>query len=803
MGAGLHEFEAGDNRQNAGMGYSGPMPYGSPGSGSLFRIFWRGKWLILLSVIAGLSGAFLYLRRATPMYQSTSRVLVDKPRPLVRLDVPIPVGSTSENYLATQASVMTSPEIVSAALRDPNLLGLPRFADRGYVASLVGTLTADAGRKADIIQITASSPHPQDAAQIVNAVVRAYIQWHDDNRALSTGELLKDLNRQLEQRLDELTRKRQARLLFEQRNPGVVERARGDVTSKSLGLLKDDLVAAQLATIQQNSYYERLVKLASEPNEFRQYVYGPLASVMAAVDDGERNRAADVLTKTRLQLEELSAGGAAQRSQLAMLQEREKQLIQRIAAIDKEFVQRCLAVAQAAKEDAGTREQLLTKRYDTELEKVQNVSMQDSEYSLIISECQTLESLYNSLLTQINSLDLNAQLESLKIHVLQEAMPASAPSSPQPTWIMGVGLMLGLLLGGGLSLLWDRQDQRLRSADEITALLGAPILGAVPSMSRRALAQDRKLQAASHSSGSEACRSIRTALLYGVPQEQSRTILVTSPGPLEGKTTLVNSLAAVMAQAGQKTLIMDADLRKPAQQRPSSDNGSAVGLTDVLTGTASLDQAIRPTETDGLKVLASGRPASNPAELLNSPAFATVLERLQGQYDRILVDSPPVAMVTDAQILATLCGSTLLVLRAEKSSRILTQRARDALLAVGVRVTGAVVNDVPKNAGKHTYYGGYGYYHPHQGSNGHKAARQEPSTGAAAGSDQGTSSTGTNESKGEASPSGQQDEGGPRPTDRAVPLEIKEYDGKAKRKAPRPDRGSRRDRGTPNGETKE
>jgi len=803
VGAELHEFETGDNRQNAGMGYPGLMPYGSFGSGSLSRIFWRGKWFIVLSVIAAMSGAFLYLRRATPMYQSTSRVLVDKPRPLVRLDVPIPVGSTSENYLATQASVMTSPEIVSAALRDPNLLGLPRFADRSYVASLVGTLTADAGKRADIIQVTASSPHPQDAAQIVNAVVRAYVQWHDDNRALSTGELLKDLNRQLEQRLDELTRKRQARLLFEQRNPGVVERARGDAASKSLGLLKDDLLAAQLATIQQNSYYERLVKLASEPNQFRQYVYGPLASVMAAVDDGERTRAADTLTKTRLQLEELSAGGTAQRSQLAMLQEREKQLVERIAAIDKEFVQRCLAVAQAAKEDAGTREQLLTKRYDAELEKVQSVSMQDSEYSLIISECQTLESLYNSLLTQINSLDLNAQLESLKIHVLQKAAAAGAPSSPRATPILGFGLMLGLLLGGGLSLLWDRQDQRVRSADEIVAILGVPILGAIPSMSRRALARDRRLQGASSSGKSEACRSIRTALLYGVPQEQTRTILVTSPGLLEGKTTLVKSLGIAMAQAGQKTLIVDADLRKAAQHRSSSDNGSDAGLTDVLTGTTALDQAIRPTETEGLKMLASGRPASNPAELLNSPAFATVLERLQGQYDRILIDSPPAAVVTDAQILATRCGSTLLVLRAEKSSRILTQRARDALLAVGVRVTGAVVNDVPKKAGKHTYYGGYGYYHPHQGSNGRKAARQEPLTGGAVGSEQGTSSAVTKESNGEAARLEQQGEGGQRPTDRAVPFEIKDYDGKTERKAPRRDRGSRRDRGTPNGETKE
>jgi len=146
----------------------------------------------------------------------------------------------------------------------------------------------------------------------------------------------------------------------------------------------------------------------------------------------------------------------------------------------------------------------------------------------------------------------------------------------------------------------------------------------------------------------------------------------------------------------------------------------------VLTGTATVDEAIRSTETQGLNVLVCGQSPPNPAELLNSRAFATVLKQLQGNYDRILIDSPPVAMVTDAQILATLCGSTLLVLRAEKSSRILAQRARDALLAVGVRVAGAVVMDVSPKIRKYSCYSGYGHYHTHQGSNGHKTVDQEP-----------------------------------------------------------------------------
>ncbi len=242
------------------------------------------------------------------------------------------------------------------------------------------------------------------------------------------------------------------------------------------------------------------------------------------------------------------------------------------------------------------------------------------------------------------------------------------------------------------------KPKRIRSQAEITGLLGAPVLGAIPSISRRAVARGQKLRFAHGSRESEACRAIRTALLCGMRPAEVSTILVTSPGPAEGKTLLVSNLA--MAQAGQRTLILDADLRTPLKHRAFALKGHGKGLVDVLMGTASLQEAIRPTEIEGLSVLECGQSTLHPSELLNTRAFGCVLEQLKREYDRILVDSPPVGVVTDAQILATLCDSTLLVLRAEESSRVLIQQARDALSAVGVRVAGVVVNDVSKKGSR-------------------------------------------------------------------------------------------------------
>jgi capsular exopolysaccharide synthesis family protein len=189
----------------------------------------------------------------------------------------------------------------------------------------------------------------------------------------------------------------------------------------------------------------------------------------------------------------------------------------------------------------------------------------------------------------------------------------------------------------------------------------------------------------------------------------------------------VSNLGIAMAHAGQKTLIVDADLRKPVQHRVFVKTGHGKGFVDVLAGTTTLDEAIRPTEIQGLDVLESGRTVPNPSELFGSDAFWTVFEQLKSRYDQILVDSPPVGIVVDAQILAARCGLTLLVLRAQKSLRATTQRARNALSIVGARVVGAVVNDVPKRDMRYSHYGSgaYGYYYGNHHSDARNAVLKE------------------------------------------------------------------------------
>jgi capsular exopolysaccharide synthesis family protein len=256
-----------------------------------------------------------------------------------------------------------------------------------------------------------------------------------------------------------------------------------------------------------------------------------------------------------------------------------------------------------------------------------------------------------------------------------------------------------------LALLREFTDQRLRSADDVKHALQLPILGVVPHIQDARTPSTRGLTLHNEpmSDVAEAYRTVRTSVYFGVPQGSVKTLLVTSPAPGDGKTTLASNLAVAMAQAGNRILLLDADFRKPMQHK-IHEITTKIGLSSVLAGEATLDQAIHHSRVQGLDVLPCGPIPANPSEILNSQMFADTLDELCDKYDLILLDSPPVMPVTDARILAASADATVLALRAEKSTRKGAIYARDVLRSVGSRLLGVVINDVPRRKGVYGYY---------------------------------------------------------------------------------------------------
>lgn len=204
---------------------------------------------------------------------------------------------------------------------------------------------------------------------------------------------------------------------------------------------------------------------------------------------------------------------------------------------------------------------------------------------------------------------------------------------------------------------------------------------------------------------SEQYRTIRTNIEFSAVDEEIRTLMVTSSGPAEGKSTTTANLAVVFAQQGKKVLIVDADMRKPTVHYTFGVTNTT-GLTNVLTRQATLDEAARPTDIENLNVLPSGPIPPNPAELLGSKGMQVFFEKAKERYDMIIFDTPPVLAVTDAQILANKCDGTVLVVASGKTELESAQKTKELLSAAQAKLLGVVLNN--KKMEKTDYYYYYG-----------------------------------------------------------------------------------------------
>jgi succinoglycan biosynthesis transport protein ExoP len=274
--------------------------------------------------------------------------------------------------------------------------------------------------------------------------------------------------------------------------------------------------------------------------------------------------------------------------------------------------------------------------------------------------------------------------------------------------------VIGLLA----AILRDRLDGRVRSAEEVAVLSGSPVVGVIPRLPRFARTRSkrrvskaiRKLWLRPTSECGEAFRAVRTSLyLNSNRRESGSVVLVTSAVRGDGKSTFIANLAITTAQAGRRVLLIDADLRRPTQHVLMGVSND-IGVSDVLQecSVEVLKDGIQQTWLPGLSVLPCGRLPLNPSELLSSDRLALLISVVRECFDFVLIDSPPLTAVTDAQLLSSVCDETLLVVRANRSTRAAIESARDALLRVGAHVSGAILNDSPRYM--RSYRNGYGGY---------------------------------------------------------------------------------------------
>jgi len=356
------------------------------------------------------------------------------------------------------------------------------------------------------------------------------------------------------------------------------------------------------------------------------------------------------------------------------------------------------------------------------------------QYNILKREAEANKQLYEGLLTKLKEAGISAGLRSSNIRLVDPAMVPSAPSRPQKARNIALAALVGLIGGVGLALLREYMDNTVKNPDDIERLTRLPSLAVVPAFLTEngrgrvpkllkgfqpSTPVEGRVELVSHnlpqSQVSEAFRALRTSLLLSQAEHPPQVILLTSALPREGKTTAAVNLAVTLAQLGDRTLLIDADLRKPGVGRAlSMTDGKYAGLSSYLAGVSSLDLITVPHPAiTNLAAIPTGPVPPNPADLLSSRRLSEAISQLRLQYKFIVIDSPPIMAATDAVILSVLAAANHQQDAIGETPKEAFTRARDLLTSVKARLLGVVLNAVDSTSPE--YYYSYRYYPYHYG----------------------------------------------------------------------------------------
>lgn len=640
--------------------------------------------------------AGLYLFYSTPIYTSTARMSVRLATSRLTGEAQAISDSTAGNYLYTERELILSPSVLALAAQMPDVQPSLDGED-DPILFLQENLDVEVGKRDTILSVSFSSPNRLSSAKVANGVVKAYMAYQTKPKPSDTAELTRLTDER--QKLETTIGQKNAQVLDLEKKYGVLSNIsdRDNPLERRMTQLSQELNAAHLD----------MLKAQAELKEVQKAVEKARAAGVNVDALGGESLALGPDQETLIRTELLQLQARYQDMRPHYLPEHPymqnvRRRIDQLQIIYASAVERRFLITRQ-------REQDLQATLDEQQKQAVDMSAKAAQYNRLQTEIQNARKVEEQLDTRRREIELARDLGMLNIDPFDLARPELKPSHPRKRTTLPLALMFGLVVGGGIGYLRDWLDDRFRTLDEIPRTMGIPMLGTIPrrpDVANPALLGQQALLDPD-SDLAEACRTIRTAIFFGAPKDHCRTMLITSPTPGDGKSTLASNLAITMAQTGKRVLLVDADLRLPSQHAIFHVSNQS-GLTSLIDGRVTLDQAVQGTQIEGLEVLPAGPKPHNPSELLNSGMFTELLEVLSERYDQVIIDSPPVMGVADARIIAASCDVSVLVLRADKSTRRLSELSRDGLLSVGAHLLGLVINDVTAQSGHSYGYYGYG-----------------------------------------------------------------------------------------------
>ncbi|MGA8028096.1 MAG: polysaccharide biosynthesis tyrosine autokinase [Bryobacteraceae bacterium] len=693
-------------------------------------ILFRHLGLIVTVAFVVTALTAIYSFKVRPVFRATARLEIESETPLIqsltdlfRSSAPI----DEETFLSTQVDVLQSDNLAWRTIQQLGLSKEPEFqeAARG-VRTKVNSATAlqtaltnvfkknlivERSKDTRMLQVHYEDFDPQVAASVANALIDNYIEYSFRLKYDATRQATAWMEQQLDDLKNKVEKSQQALVDYETRNSMINVGDKESVSEQKLADLSKDLTEAQDDRVKRQSI-DNLVN--ADPTRVRFVAQSPL---LQKLTDSE--------AELGTQYAEASQAYGPNFPKVKRLQAQLEEVRQLITNEQKRIV-------ESINNDYVTargREQLLTQAVVNQKAEVARFNELSIQHNLLKRDFESNQTLYDSLMQRMKDATISAGLRATNIHMIDRALPPTSPARPRKVRNILIGSMAGLILGFLAALGREAMDYTIKGAEEIELLTGMPTLSIIPDATSgrrllpygkrsepKMLAGDRIQGTVSttliHHPGSaiaESYRALRTSILLSQPDRPPQILLVTSANPSEGKTCTAVNLALALAQKSGRVLLIDGDFRRPGVAKSLGIAGKP-GLSEVLTGSADISEAAIPfPELPALSILPTGSHPPNPAELLSSTAMMSLIKDLRSRYTSIVIDSPPVLLITDATILASMVDGVVMVAASEITPRPALVRAYRVINLAGGKVLGAVLNKVDSR--RDGYYGHYRYYY--------------------------------------------------------------------------------------------
>ena len=721
------------------------------------RVILKRRWTVITVFTIIVITVAIHAFTATPIYESTVRMVIEKENPnVVSIEEVMAVDASGSDYYQTQYKIIESRSVAREVIerlgldKSEEFFPKPKDAffsnlirsiretivgwresivsllksedeansetsgeydtDSLLVSDFINRITVKPIRNSRLVDVSFQAKSPFLCTKISNTLASAYIDQNLETKLEAVQNAGKWLHNRIEEERKKVGQAEQALLRYKERHGIVTDFSSNveQVTAQKLAQINAQVVDAESKRVEAETRYKQALALLGSPDM--------LDSIPEVLNNELIRQIKSMEVELYKRMSELSRKYGqkhprmvALESELKTLQQRKAQEVDRVVNSLRNEYRVALAKEMSLKE-------ALAKQKKESLA----LNQKAIQYGVLQREVESARRMYDVLIKRFKETTLTEDMRTGNIRIIDRAEVPEYPVKPRKKLNILLAIIVGLFGGIGLAFFFEYLDNTIKIPEDVKQHLKIPYLGPVPVFATQsagnpddAIKPELVTLHSPKSTASESYRGIRTSILFSSAESTPQVILVSSVGPGEGKTLTTANLAITMAQYGSKVIVLDCDMRKPKMDRllgVSRDQG----MSNILVGSGG---RVLHTRIANLDVIPSGPIPPNPSEILGSARMGSLIRTLRKRYTRILIDSPPSTAVTDAVALSQCVDGVVMVIRAGNTAREVVKNGITQFKAVGANILGTVLNCV--GVGRDSYYY-YQYSYDYYGEDGQK-----------------------------------------------------------------------------------